>query len=258
MPRPTRFWKLSGAGNDFVLVEGPLAAARARALARRLCDRREGVGADGLLVAERGRVRYLNADGSDAFCGNGARCAAWWLSRRGWGGSSFSLSGVAVKAAVAAGSGRVRMPDATPVRRLKVRAEGRSWDVRFLDTGVPHAVVVVAAKDLAAFPVARVGHALRRHRAFGPAGTNVDFVAAVPGGLRLRTYERGVEDETLACGTGAVAAALAARGGRAGRTRVRALGGTLTVAFSPRKDGGFADVWLEGPVRQTFTGEVTL
>lgn len=258
MPRPIRFWKLSGAGNDFILVEGPLAAPRARALARRLCGRREGVGADGLLVAERGRVRYLNADGSDAFCGNGARCAAWWLSRRGWGGASFSLSGVPVKAAVASASGRVRMPDATPVRRLKVRAAGRAWDVRFLDTGVPHAVVAVTAAALGSFPVAGVGRALRRHKAFGRAGTNVDFVARAGRGLALRTYERGVEDETLACGTGAVAAALASSGGRPDRTRVRALGGTLTVTFSPRKDGGFTDVWLEGPVRQTFTGEVTL
>lgn len=256
MPRPIRFAKLSGAGNDFVLLEGPMTAARARALARRLCDRRDGVGADGLLVAERGRVSYLNADGSDAFCGNGARCAAWWLKRRGWGGTSFALSGTSVRAAVAAASGRVRMPDAGPVQRLKVRAEGRSWDVRFLDTGVPHAVVAVKASSLDAFPVVRVGRALRRHRAFGRAGTNVDFAAHVRGGLALRTYERGVEDETLACGTGAVAAALAL--GRSRRVRVRALGGALQVTFSPRKDGGFSDVWLEGPVKQTFTGEVTL
>lgn len=256
MPRRTRFWKLSGAGNDFVLVEGPLPSARAKALARRLCDRREGVGADGLLVAERGRVRYVNADGSDAFCGNGARCAAWWLKRRGWGGASFSLSGTAVRASVAAASGRVRMPDASAARRLPVRAEGRVWNVLFLDTGVPHAVVAVAAAALKSFPVVRIGRALRRHKAFGRAGTNVDFVARVPGGLALRTYERGVEDETLACGTGAVAAALTL--GRSPRVRVAAAGGDLTVAYSPRKDGGFTDVWLEGPVRQTFTGEVTL
>ena len=256
MPRPIKFWKLSGAGNDFVLVEGPLPAARAKTLARRLCDRREGVGADGLLVAERGRVRYLNADASDAFCGNGARCAAWWLKRRGWGGTSFSLSGTPVRASVAAASGRVRMPDASAARRLSVRADGRVWDVLFLDTGVPHAVVAVPAAALKAFPVSRVGRALRRHKAFGPPGTNVDFVARVPGGLALRTYERGVEDETLACGTGAVAAALA--WGRGRRVRVAVLGGGLAVTFSPRKDGGFSDVWLEGPVRQTFTGEVTL
>lgn len=260
MPMPIRFWKLSGAGNDFVLVEGPLPSVRAKALARRLCDRREGVGADGLLVAERERVRYLNADGSDAFCGNGARCAAWWLERRGWGGAAFTLSGTPVRAAVAATSGRVRMPDATPVRRLIVRADGKSWDVRFLDTGVPHAVVAVPAAALGGFPVTRAGRALRRHKAFGRDGTNVDFVARVRGGLALRTYERGVEDETLACGTGAVAAALAVAAprtpGRSRRVRVRALGGALEVTFSPRKDGGFSDVWLEGPVKQTFTGEV--
>ncbi|TBR22507.1 diaminopimelate epimerase [bacterium] len=258
MPRPTRFWKLSGAGNDFVLVEGPLAGPKAKALARRLCDRREGVGADGLLVAARSRVLYLNADGSEAFCGNGARCAAWWLRRHGWGGERFELSGVPVRAAVAGASARVNMPDATPPRRLKVLAEGRTYDALFLDTGVPHAVVRVPAAALGRFPVVTVGRALRRHRAFGRAGANVDFVAAAGKGLRLRTYERGVEDETSACGTGAVAAAVAAGGRRSGRVRVEALGGTLTVSFAPRKDGGFTDVWLEGPVRQVFTGEVTL
>jgi len=254
--RRLRFTKLSGAGNDFVLVEGPLTPAQAKALAKRLCDRREGVGADGLLVAERGRVRYLNADGSVAFCGNGARCAAWWLKRRGWGGTAFSLSGTPVRAAVAAASGRVKMPDASAARRLAVRAEGRSWDVLFLDTGVPHAVVRVTALALEAFPVLQVGRALRRHRAFGRAGTNVDFVAGAGRSLRVRTYERGVEDETLACGTGAVAAALAVGG--SGRVRVKALGGVLTVWAAARKDGGFSDVWLEGPVKETFTGEVTL
>lgn len=258
MPRPTRFWKLSGAGNDFVLLEGRLASPKARSLARRLCDRRAGVGADGLLVASRGHADYFNADGSRAFCGNGARCAAWWLERRGLGGTAFTLSGIPVSAVVRGTSARIRMPDVTPGRLLTVSAEGRRWHTAFLDTGVPHAVVRVAAAALARFPVVAVGRALRRHSAFGPKGANVDFVAAKGRGLAVRTYERGVEDETLACGTGAVAAALAASGRRSGPVPVAALGGNLTVSFKARKDGGFTDVWLEGPVRQVFSGEVTL
>ncbi|MDE2293289.1 MAG: diaminopimelate epimerase, partial [Elusimicrobia bacterium] len=224
------------------------------ALARRLCDRRAGVGADGLLAVSGRRVVYLNADGSRAFCGNGARCAAWWLRSRGRGGTRFALSGVPVEAVVGAASVRIRMPDVRPLRRLRVAAEGRDWDAAFLDTGVPHAVVRVGALDR--FPVVRVGRALRRHRAFGRAGANADFVSGSGRTLRLRTYERGVEDETLACGTGAVAAALAF--GRASPVTVRARGGRLTVSFRAGKDGGFTDVWLEGPVRQTFTGEVVL
>lgn len=249
MPRPTRFWKLSGAGNDFVLLRGPVPAARARALARRLCDRRAGVGADGLLVAAPGRVLYLNADGSRAFCGNGARCAAWWLSK-GRGAVAFALSGVPVRAVVAGGRARVRMPDAPAPKAVKTSL----GPAVFVDTGVPHAVRRV--KGLAAFDVAGQGRRLRSDRAFGRAGANADFIELGRGAVAIRTYERGVEAETLACGTGAVAAALAS--GLPSPVRVDARGGRLTVSFARRKDGGFTDVWLEGPVRQVFTGEVTL
>lgn len=254
MPRPTRFWKLSGAGNDFILLEGPV--RRARALALRLCARRTGVGADGLLVARRGEVLYLNSDGSRAFCGNGARCAAWWLERHGRGGSSFTLSGTPVRAVVGRSSARIRMPDCSAPRRLRVEAAGRRWSVDYLDTGVPHAVVRLSPAALARLDVAACGRALRRHPAFGRAGANVDFAAGSGRRWSLRTFERGVEAETLACGTGAVAAALTLAPGSPARLEAR--GGRLTVSFTRRKDGGFTDVWLEGPVEETFAGEVTL
>ncbi|MBI5598089.1 MAG: diaminopimelate epimerase [Elusimicrobia bacterium] len=252
MPRPTRFAKLSGAGNDFVLVPGPGSAA----LARRLCDRRGGVGADGLLAVRGRRVEYRNADGTLAFCGNGARCAAWWLNGGRRGSVRFSLSGVPCSADTFPGGARLRMPDASAPRTLAVRALGRDLRLAAVDTGVPHAVVRTAASRLPGYPVLVMGRLLRRHRAFGRPGTNVNFVSRSGSGLRIRTYERGVEDETLACGTGAVAAALCS--GLPSPVAVRARGGLLSVSFTRRKDGGFTDVWLTGPVRLVFTGEVSL
>lgn len=260
MTRPIKFSKLSGAGNDFVLVEGPLPASEARALARRLCRRREGVGADGLLVADRKsspcRVEHRNGDGSRTFCGNGARCAAWWLVNKGWAKPRFSffLSGIRVLAVVAKCKARLSMPEVDPPRVYRVVAAGRRLRAALLDTGVPHAVVKVTPAALERLSISLLGRALRRHPAFGPNGANADFSARTKSGLRLRTYERGVEDETLACGTGAVAAALVS--GLPSPVRVEARGGILSVAFKPRADGGFSDVWLEGPVRHIFTGEV--
>ncbi|MBI2362946.1 MAG: diaminopimelate epimerase, partial [Elusimicrobia bacterium] len=201
-------------------------------------------------------VEYRNADGSRAFCGNGARCAAWWLAGGRRGAVRFTLSGVACAADAFPAGARLRMPDAAAPRPLTLRALGREVRLEAVDTGVPHAVVRTAASRLAGYPVLVMGRLLRRHRAFGRPGTNVNFVSRSGRGLRIRTYERGVEDETLACGTGAVAAALCS--GLPSPVPVRALGGTLSVSFTKRKDGGFTDVWLTGPVRRVFTGEVSL
>jgi diaminopimelate epimerase len=151
------------------------------------------------------------------------------------------------------------MPEPKGLRLgLAIRALGRSFTAHLVDTGVPHAVVPVG--DLKDFPVSEFGRAIRRHRAFGRAGANVDFVGRSGQALRLRTYERGVEGETWACGTGAVAAALV--GWKLGWTRppvkLRVRGGeTLNVSF--RTEGGLArDVRLSGPARIVFAGEVEL
>jgi diaminopimelate epimerase len=257
------FWKFSGAGNDFVLLAGLPRGRGGPALARRLCDRRRGVGADGLLVVSRrgtrAAVSYWNADGSAAFCGNGTRCAALWAAARGWTkGESFTLEtarGPLRARLTAPGRAELAMPAPRIMGPdLRLKAAGRSWKVCRVDAGVPHAAVLVP--DVDALDVRTLGRALRRHRAFRPAGANVDFYSARGGALRLRTYERGVEDETLACGTGAVAAAAAARArGLAGdRVRVRVRGGDeLRVSFDA--DGGAA---LEGPGANVFTGEAAL
>lgn len=256
------FFKMSGAGNDFVLLDGLPRGRSGAALARRLCDRRRGIGADGLLVVTRrgGRPRldYWNADGSAAFCGNGSRCGAIWAASRGWTkGKSFTLatSGGPLEASVT-GKGRasVKMPQPKGLKLgLRLGARNRAYAAHFVDTGVPHAVIIVP--DVEKVDVKTLGRFFRFHKAFGKPGANVDFVQLKKGVVHLRTYERGVEDETLACGTGVVAAAAVVRAaGKAGDSvAVRVRGGdTLHVTFG--RDG----TWLEGPGETTFSGEVTL
>lgn len=263
-----RFWKLSGAGNDFVLLDAsklPRSPGPA-SLAKRLCGRRTGIGADGLLLAASRptpAVRYFNADGSRAFCGNGARCAAWWLHERGLAGRGFRLrtdNGEIECRITGKRAARVRMPDPGAVRTLRLRASGRAWRVGVVDTGAPHAVVPVVKGRLDRVPVPEAGRALRRHPAFRPEGVNADFVAFEPRKISIRTYERGVEDETPACGTGAVAAAAAASlwHGRRSPVTVSARGGGLRVYFDALSDGRLSNVWLEGPAQSLFEGVLTL
>lgn len=255
------FWKLSGAGNDFVLLAGRPKGKSAAAVARTLCDRRLGIGADGLLVMTRraGQVKldYWNSDGSSAFCGNASRCAALWASSMGWvKGKEFILNtnrGPLKARLTGKGRAEVSMPMPKNLRLgLNLAAKGRSFHVHSVDVGVPHAVVFVP--DIDEINVRELGRGLRFHKAFGHAGANVDFVEIHNDALRVRTYERGVEDETLACGTGAVACAFVARvlgfGGSPVDVNVRS-GDVLSVAF---QDGPR----LEGPCRTIFSGEISL
>ncbi len=272
------FVKMSGAGNDFILIDrAQLRAPTAfPALARKLCPRRTSIGADGLLIVSKARIpemQYYNADGSRAFCGNGSRCAAWWMYRAGWGGKKFSFRTPAGRlSARVTGPGMVRlaMPEARIVRRdLCLRAGGGTYRAMEIFTGAPHAVVRVNLRRLGSVPVEELGRALRSHRAFRPHGMNVDFVGLDRRGCRLRTYERGVEGETLACGTGAVAAAVffaAWKGGA--RTKKTAAeitvpvftrsGAELTVRFRSLGEDRFSKVSLEGPADSIFEGEVML
>lgn len=256
------FWKLSGGGNDFVLLAGLPKGRSGAILARRLCERRRGIGADGLLVMSRraGHIRldYWNADGSAAFCGNGSRCAALWAASRGWTKRRrFVLEtnrGPLTARLTTKGRASVSMPTPKELRLdRKITVLKRSFKVHFVDTGVPHAVVLVP--DIKKMDVARLGRALRFHRAFGKSGANVDFVEVKNNSLLLRTYERGVENETLACGTGIVAAAFVTRalGFNCSPAHVKVRSGaTLTVQFAS------SDVSLEGPGEIVFTGEAAV
>lgn len=255
------FWKMSGAGNDFVVIAGLPKGRTGAALARKLCDWRGGVGADGLMVmsrrGEKIRLDYWNADGSAAFCGNGSRCAAVWAAARGWAkGRAFELATTQGPLSVRlTGEGRaeVSMPAPRDLRLGRNLAiAGRAFHVHSVDTGVPHAVIFVP--DAGKIDVNATGRIIRYHKAFGRAGANINFVQMRDNDLIVRTYERGVEAETLACGTGVVASAFVARvlGFGASPVTVKVRGGAaLRVSFNegPR---------LEGPAEIVFTGEVSL
>jgi diaminopimelate epimerase len=270
------FVKMSGTGNDFVLVDnrgGAVPEPRKSRLARRVCRRRTGVGGDGLVLLERSetadlRMRIFNADGSEPeMCGNGSRCLAAFARSVGAAGPEMTIETKAgpIRAEIVEPGGRasrVRV-ELTPPGEVSSRGQldfaGERREVFSANTGVPHAVVFV--DDLDAVDVPSQGRALRFHEAWGEAGANADFVL-VEGERRiaLRTYERGVEDETLACGTGAVAAALVAawRGGWPSPVEARVRSGeVLAVHFAgggPRFEGAS----LEGAVAVVYRGELDL
>ena len=271
MGRTVHFSKMSGAGNDFVVIDNRerVVPEPATVFAARVCARQAAIGADGLLLLEKSerkdfRMRYFNTDGSEAeMCGNGGRCIARFAALVGVAGRAMEFENLAgdFRAALIEGQ-RVRLEMTQPhALRLGVEVEtsrGRQR-VDCLDTGVPH--ILVPWSDLEGAPVRELGRELRYHPAFAPKGTNVNFVrASGPHDIEVRTYERGVEDETLACGTGSVASAIlmALRGevGPPVRVKVRS-GSTLVVPF--RLEGQEArDVALEGEAVVLFEGELNL
>lgn len=262
-----RFVKMHGAANDFVLLDQrePFLPADPRALFARLCDRRRGIGADGVLALERDAeldfaMRYHNSDGGEAeFCGNGARCIARFALELGLGreGVVAFRTAAGPKRARALPDGRIALEFGAVAggEHVRVESAGGTFEGRHLVAGVPHFVVPVP--DVGTVPLAAVAPALRRHEAFGPAGANVDFVARRPDGrIAMRTYERGVEAETLACGSGAIASALWAvlEAGAASPVTIRTAGGDdLVVEFGEGPGGRVAT--LTGPAEVAFTGE---
>jgi diaminopimelate epimerase len=263
-----RFDKMSGCGNDFILIDNREMAVPEddpAGFAAKICRRRVSVGADGLILIERSATadfkwRFFNADGSAAdMCGNGARCAALFAFLRGIAGAgmAFETGAGTIRARVDGEFIRISIPDPSDLcLEYEIRLNGEAYTVSSIHTGVPH--LVVSVPDLDAVPVAALGRALRFHPAFGPAGTNVNFISEDDDALAVRTYERGVEDETLACGTGSTAAALvaAALGRKSSPVRVLTRSGEfLTVHF--RKDGArFHDIFLEGGARMIYRGEL--
>jgi diaminopimelate epimerase len=254
--------KMSGAGNDFVVLEASEAAKLGRGLrawVRSICRRGLSIGADGVLVLsregpDRVRMSFHNPDGSEAFCGNGSRCAARYAALAGWSGGKLRLltSIGEIPAEVSGDLVRVTVPAPTVLGSDRFEVDGEKLDGVRVDAGCPH--VVLAVPDAARVPIERLAPPIRRDPRFGAEGTNVDFVSWAPGGdLLLRTWERGVEGETLSCGTGALAAAAVA-GRERGLDVVRVIprGG---VPLLVRIEGG--RFVLEGDARVVFRGEVT-
>lgn len=268
--RYLNFTKMSAAGNDFILVDNRRLALRGAArLARCLTDRRHSIGADGLILLEKSkradlRMRIFNPDGSEAeMCGNGIRCLAKFAFDGKFCGPKASIETLAgvLDAAVRGDVVKIRMGNPGNLRlHLGLSIKGKNEIVHFIDTGVPHAVKW-AQGSLEKTDVEGLGRLIRRHPRFAPRGANADFIAIRKGGcLAIRTYERGVEGETAACGTGAAAGALVAAVLKNLRSPVTVLtrgGENLKVYFS-KTGGHFRDVFLEGPVRICFEGRVNL
>jgi len=263
------FCKMNGSGNDFIVVDNrrpQIDDAQVRQFVVGVCRRKVSVGADGVILIEDStaadfRWQFFNSDGSRAeMCGNGARCAARFAFLHGIAGSrlTFETDAGLIRARVDADRVRVQMtdPSAVELDMPIALADGSSFAVGAVNTGVPH--VVLETADLDGSDVVGVGRRIRQHDRFAPAGTNVNFTTAPAGNrIALRTYERGVEDETLACGTGAVAAALVAavRHGIPSPVQVDARGGRLGVYFD-RRGEQFAEVFLEGDARLVSSGEI--
>jgi diaminopimelate epimerase len=263
-----RFTKMHGAGNDFILVDnrgGGFAAGEETI--RMFCHRRFAVGADGLLLLEAAAdadfsMRYYNADGGEAeMCGNGARCIARFAHRIGAAGRHMtfrSRTGLH-RAEVIEDRVRVGLTEPRDIRiGLSLPVGDASVEGLHINTGVPHFVTFV--EDLAAVPLDPLGRALRHHERLQPAGANVDFVRMEgPGRIAVRTYERGVEAETLACGTGVTASAIAAHlvRGMASPVRVRTAGGVELGVSWNRSGDRIEDVVLEGDAVFVFDGKLS-
>ncbi|HMK39092.1 MAG TPA: diaminopimelate epimerase [Bacteroidota bacterium] len=262
------FTKASGAGNDFLLINnmrGDLKVDFAR-LARTACDRHFGVGGDGLLVLQRSTradftMLYYNADGSSGgMCGNGGRCIARFALMEGIAGRNqrFEALDHIYDAEIGESTVRLHMKDPAGLRRgLSLSAGGRQMQGTFIDTGAPHTVIFGEA--LESLDVANLGSAIRRDPQFSPGGTNVNFARMGIGStIEIRTYERGVESETLACGTGAVASAIIG-------SDLHSLGSPVTVAVRSGENvlvhfrggaAGWTDVHLEGSAHILFQGKI--
>ena len=265
-----KFTKMNGAGNDFVMIDNRAGELRlSREEIARICDRHRGVGADGLIAVEASqngadfRMRYYNGDGGEAeMCGNGARCFAKFAGRLAHSAEPVRFETMAGVVTAQLLGENVQLQMSAPrdlTLRTTLTAAARELVVHFANTGVPHAIVI--CDDVENVDVATLGAALRNHARFEPQGTNANFIQVLaPQRLAIRTYERGVEGETLACGTGACAAALVhhALTGAPAPISVQVRGGdTLEVNFE-RVDDGFTNVTLTGPADFVFEGQVSL
>ena len=263
---------MNGAGNDFVVLDGRAPAVRlSREQVIGLCDRHRGVGADGLVVLRpcaSGKAdwawEFYNRDGSTGeMCGNAARCFARYVQRQTGGGKDVLTFETQAGVIAARFQGALVTVNLTPPEDLRLNERlplsTDSPTIHFVNTGVPHAVLFVSDADQAM--VGQLGPEIRRHPHFGPRGTNVNFVQVLgPGRIRVRTFERGVEAETLACGTGVTASALISSRihGFGSPVKVRVQGGDLLEVSFKIAHGQFADVRLTGPAQFVFEGRIEI
>jgi diaminopimelate epimerase len=253
------FKKYQATGNDFVIFDNRDEAYHFSVdQIKKICDRKFGIGADGIMLIEKHssfdfNLIYYNADGSASLCGNGSRAAVQMASSLGIvdGKAKFNAyDGLHEADLLPNGNVRLKMGDVKEVKKLR--------NDFFINTGSPHFIHFAGA--IKNFPVFDEGRKIRYSENFKPAGTNANFVELLEGNsIFVRTYERGVENETLSCGTGVTAAALASSFHKySSPITVKTLGGELSVEFNLRHDGSFADIFLIGPAKMVFEGNLEL
>ena len=263
------FMKLSGAGNDFVIINNfsGIIDSTDTNFVTKLCQRRMSVGADGVLLVEKAdavnfRMRYFNADGGEVeTCGNGARCISKFAYLNGIASEQmrFLTNAGIYESEIVGENVKVRMSDPTDIRlSVPLQLDDGMHTVGFANSGVPHVVFFV--EDLEDTEVFDLGQQTRYHDDFKPAGTNANFIRIQsPRLIDIRTYERGVEDETLACGTGSIASAVVAAtlGKVESPVDVKTASGAILKIHFDVKNGEARNVYLEGDARVIYVGELT-
>ena len=255
------FEKYQGAGNDFIIIDNRknILDTADRERIKQICDRRFGVGADGLMMLYDHKemdfeMKYFNSDGNEGtMCGNGGRCIVMFAKKIKLikHKARFLTSDGVHTAEISDTTVRLRMNNVNTIRKL--------GDSYFIDTGSPH--YVTFTNDIDNFDVFNEGRKLRNNQQFKPNGTNVNFVKVQTDGLSVRTYERGVENETLSCGTGVVAAAIVTvYSGQidSDNVQVKTRGGIMNVCFSTTEKGIFTDIVLGGPAIFVFKGKIKI
>jgi len=250
------FSKYQGTGNDFVLIDNRRLQFPTENLSviRKICNRRFGVGSDGLILIEPDEradfyMNFFNPDGSQSYCGNGSRCAVQYSKQLGIIGNECTFGAIDGQH-----QGEVLEDDIRISIRPVIQIEKRDEDF-IIDTGSPH--YIRFAPDVDEVDLIAEAHRIRYSPEFRDTGVNVNFVELLDEhAIKMRTYERGVEDETLSCGTGVTAAAIAQmiREGRDRSIDVNTLGGSLRVSATAGAENSYFDVWLSGPAQETFTG----
>ena len=250
-----QFHKYQGTGNDFVMIDNRSLEFDKKdlPLIGRLCDRRFGIGGDGLILIEEDefsdfRMVYFNADGTQSLCGNGSRCAVKFAR-------TLDMIGCATKFNAYDGlHSAVIKDDLVHLQMHNVEKVEVGEEEHFVDTGSPHLIKMV--KDLSQLNVKTEGRAIRYSDRFSEKGVNINFIESLNGVTSLRTYERGVEDETLSCGTGCTAVALAlSQLGEVSPVTLHAKGGILQVSFEKGEEG-FKNIYLIGPAEQVYSGQI--
>jgi diaminopimelate epimerase len=267
--QPLTFAKMHGGGNDFILIDNRTQIIRSYEgpeLAKRLCRRKFGIGADGLILVEDAhgadfRWRFYNADGSEAeMCGNGGRCAARFAFQAGIAPATlrFETNAGIVEAQVNGSSVKLQLPRPNDLHLdIPLEVLSDTVSVHYINTGVPHCVIFTADIENAA--VVEVGRAVRYHDRFQPAGTNVNFVQVLGShDIAIRTYERGVENETMACGTGSVAGALISSYKQLVESpvKVRTQGGDVLIVHFVQGKNRIDNVFLEGETVFVYSGQL--